>query len=82
MRPFRRSGGKLLMYTGWADPVVSAYDTIDYYRQVVRATSGGRTHETSRFARLFLIPGMTHCSGGPGPNTFDKLTPIVGSQTR
>ncbi|PRX59592.1 feruloyl esterase [Nonomuraea fuscirosea] len=77
LRPFRRSGGKLLMYTGWADPVVSAHDTIDYFRQVVRTTSGGRAHETGTFARLFLVPGMTHCSGGPGPNTFDKLTPIV-----
>lgn len=77
LRPFRRSGGKLLMYAGWADPVVSAYDTIDYYRQVVRATSGGRAHETGEFARLFLVPGMTHCGGGPGPNTFDKLTPIA-----
>ncbi|SPL99437.1 tannase precursor [[Actinomadura] parvosata subsp. kistnae] len=78
LRPFRRSGGKLLMYAGWADPVVSAYDTIDYYRRVVAVTSGGRARDTATFARLFLAPGMTHCGGGPGPNTFDKLTPIVG----
>lgn len=77
LRPFRRSGGKLIMYTGWADPVVSAYDTIDYYRQVVRATSGGRERETREFARLFLMPGMAHCGRGPGPNVFDTLTPIV-----
>ena len=57
LRPFRRSGGKLLMYTGWADPVVSAYDTIDYYRQVVRATSGGRTHESQ--------PSSRDCSSSP-----------------
>ncbi|MGP3961885.1 tannase/feruloyl esterase family alpha/beta hydrolase [Nonomuraea sp. 3N208] len=77
LKPFRRSGGKLLMYTGWADPVVSAHDTIDYYRKVVRVTSGGRERETREFARLFLFPGMTHCGRGPGPNIFDTLTPIV-----
>ncbi|TDD41676.1 tannase/feruloyl esterase family alpha/beta hydrolase [Nonomuraea terrae] len=77
LRPFRRSGGKLIMYAGWADPVVAAYDTIGHYRQVVRATSGGRADQTGDFARLFLVPGMTHCGGGPGPNAFDKLTPIV-----
>ncbi|MCA2226067.1 tannase/feruloyl esterase family alpha/beta hydrolase [Nonomuraea aurantiaca] len=83
LRPFRRSGGKLIMYTGWADPVVSAHDTIDYFRQVVRATSGERqpgsaaVARTREFARLFMVPGMAHCGGGPGPNVFDKLTPIV-----
>ncbi|MEU4232403.1 tannase/feruloyl esterase family alpha/beta hydrolase [Nonomuraea sp. NPDC026600] len=80
LEPFRRGGGKLIMYTGWADPVVSAYDTIDYYRQVVRATAGARgeaVRRTQEFARLFMVPGMTHCAGGPGPNVFDTLTPIV-----
>jgi feruloyl esterase len=79
-------GGKLLIYEGWADPVVSPYDTIGYYRRVVRATSGGRRsgdvdatalRRTQEFARLFMVSGMTHCGGGPGPNTFDKLTPLV-----
>ncbi|WP_262697907.1 MULTISPECIES: tannase/feruloyl esterase family alpha/beta hydrolase [Streptomyces] len=83
LRPFRRGGGKLLMYAGWADPVVSAYDTINYYRQVVRATSTGPAgsadaiRQTQRFARLFTVPGMTHCGGGPGPNVFDTLGPVV-----
>jgi feruloyl esterase len=75
LRPFQRSGGRLLMYQGWADPVVSAHDTVDYYRQVVEAVGGPR--RTQEFARLFLVPGMTHCGGGPGPNTLDTLTPVI-----
>ncbi|GAA2431547.1 tannase/feruloyl esterase family alpha/beta hydrolase [Actinomadura vinacea] len=77
LKPFKRSGGKLLMYTGWADPVVSAYDTIDYYNQVVQFTSNGRNSDTQEFARLFMVPGMSHCGGGPGPNVFDTLTPLT-----
>ncbi|MPY53205.1 tannase/feruloyl esterase family alpha/beta hydrolase [Streptomyces acidicola] len=77
LRRFRNGGGKLLMYAGWADPVVSAYDTIDYYRQMVRATTPGPKENREDFARLFMAPGMTHCGGGPGPNRFDTLAPIV-----
>jgi feruloyl esterase len=83
LRPFRDHGGKLLIYTGLADPVVSAYDTIAYYRQVIRVTSPAPAEspaairQTQDFARLFTVPGMTHCGGGPGPHVFDKLDLVV-----
>ena len=65
---FRDGGGKIVMYQGWADPVVPPENSIDYYEKV-RRTVG----ETAGFFRLFLVPGMSHCGGGPGPNTFDAL---------
>jgi feruloyl esterase len=68
---FKKHGGKLLMYTGWADPVVPPQDTVAYYEGVVK-TMGGLA-PTREFYRLFMAPGMGHCSGGPGPNQFDAL---------
>jgi len=62
---FRRHGGKLLLYQGSADPVVSATDTIAYYEQVSR-----RNAKALSFARLFMVPGMAHCMGGPGAASF------------
>ena len=64
---FRESGGKLLLYHGWNDPSISPLNTVDYYGQV-DAASGGDAEE---FARLFMVPGMLHCRGGPGPSQFD-----------
>jgi feruloyl esterase len=71
LTPFKKRGGKLLMYTGWADPVVPAQDTVAYYDAVVK-TMGG-LDKTRDFYRFFIAPGMGHCSGGPGPNQFDTL---------
>ena len=66
---FLGRGGKLIMYHGWADSVIPATLTIDYYSRVVqkigdRAVNGG--------VRLFMAPGMDHCGDGPGPNTFGQ----------
>jgi feruloyl esterase len=72
--PFKKHGGKLLMYTGWADPVVPPQDTVAYYEGVAK-TMGG-IEKTRDFYRFFLAPGMGHCSGGPGPNSFDHLTAL------
>jgi feruloyl esterase len=74
LTPFRRHGGKLLMYTGWADPVVPPQDTANYYEAVLK-TMGG-LEKTREFFRFFAAPGMGHCSGGPGPNQFDTLTAL------
>jgi len=68
----QQHGSKLLLYHGWSDPAISAYGTIDYYDKVVK--SAGGKQKADDFVRLFLVPGMHHCAGGPGPNTFDTLT--------
>ena len=72
---FQRRGGKLLLYHGWADPGISAYGTLRYYEDVVRAAGG--QERSDQFVKLFMVPGMHHCPGnGPGPNTFDMLTAL------
>jgi feruloyl esterase len=75
LRPFKNRGGKLLLYHGWSDFGISPEATRRYYESIVE-TVGGRA-ATEDFARLFLIPGMGHCRGGTGPDTFDGLTPLV-----
>jgi feruloyl esterase len=72
LRPFQRHGGKLILYHGWSDPDISPLNTISYYKQVEEKVG----EETPEFARLFMVPGMQHCGGGPGPNTFDAVTAL------
>jgi feruloyl esterase len=74
LAPFRKRGGRLLMYTGWSDPVVPPQDTVAYYEGVVKAMGG--LERTREFFRFFAAPGMGHCSGGPGPNQFDTLAAL------
>ena len=71
---FKARGGKLLMYTGWSDPVVAPMDVVKYYEGVTKKMGGLR--DTQEFFRFFMVPGMGHCQGGPGPNTFDTLDPL------
>ena len=73
---YRNSGGKLILYHGWSDPALTPLQTVRYYKRVVNKTSGGDIIATRRFARLFMVPGMHHCLGGPGPNIFDLLTAL------
>src|SRR5262249_2205339 len=68
---FRARGGKIVMHTGWADPILPAPDVIKYYEEVTEAMGGA--DKTKEFFRLFMAPGMGHCSGGPGPNSLDAL---------
>jgi feruloyl esterase len=68
---FRAHGGKLIQYHGWADPDISPLNSINYFESVVQASHGLST--TKSFYRLFMVPGMYHCNGGPGPNTFDSV---------
>ena len=70
---FQRSGGKLLLYHGWSDPIIAATRTIDYYEDVQRELGRRRTR---KFARLFLAPGLSHCGGGTGPGYFDYFTAL------
>jgi feruloyl esterase len=76
LAPFEQLGGKLLIYHGWADGEVPTLTSIDYYNEVVKS-SGGRA-AADAFVRLFTVPGMHHCSGGPGPDTFDSLAALEG----
>ncbi|MBV9782964.1 MAG: tannase/feruloyl esterase family alpha/beta hydrolase [Acidisphaera sp.] len=72
---FEDAGGKLIQYHGWADPVVPSLESINYYDRVL-GQEGGSIHtpsilrQTQSFYRLFMVPGMGHCSGGPGPTSF------------
>lgn len=79
---FQRRGGKLIMYHGSADPLVPPFNSINYYESVaatqplyrlVHSSALGLT-ETQRFFRLFLVPGMYHCAGGPGANVFNGVS--------
>jgi hypothetical protein len=72
---FRNAGGKLIMWHGWADPAITPIGTIAYY-QAVQDRMGGPA-ATARFARLFMLPGVGHCRGGQGPDSFDALSAIV-----
>jgi feruloyl esterase len=73
---FKARGGKAIVYQGWQDPVVNAIDTIAYYERV-RARQGSQ-QEIDRFFRLFMVPGMGHCSGGTGATNFDALAALDG----
>jgi feruloyl esterase len=66
----RNRRGKIIMWHGWEDPAISAADAVDYYSQVVRAND-----DSTDFFRLFMVPGMSHCGGGPGPNAFGQSLP-------
>jgi feruloyl esterase len=70
---FEQRGGKILMYFGWADPALNPLMGVEYYEQVSKRMGAG----TGGFFRLFMVPGMFHCSGGVGPDTFDKLGPLA-----
>lgn len=84
---FKAHGGKLISYHGWADSDITPFATLSYYNTVVaaqgraggNATAGARQSsngsalgKTQAFYRLFMVPGMGHCGGGPGPNQFGQ----------
>lgn len=69
LKAFAAAGGKLILYQGWNDPAVPALSTLDYYNSVVSRL--GRV-QTGSFVRLYMAPGMQHCSGGPGPSHFGQ----------
>jgi feruloyl esterase len=73
---FRANGGKLIHYHGWSDPDITPLNSINYYDSVAKLMSHGGNHgyrETREFYRLFMVPGMQHCNGGPGTTTFNML---------
>jgi feruloyl esterase len=72
--PFIQRGGKLIIYHGASDPAIPASRTILFYRELATTLHGA--DKTAASVRLFLVPGMQHCSGGIGPDRFDTLSAI------
>jgi feruloyl esterase len=70
LRRFKARGGKLILYHGWSDPFVPPLGTVNYYDSVV-AKMG--LQETETFIHLYMVPGMHHLDGGPGPNFFGQF---------
>ena len=70
MKAFQAHGGKLILYHGWSDAAISPLHSINYYESVL-ATMG--KPQADSFLRLYMVPGMQHCAGGPGPDDFGQL---------
>jgi Tannase and feruloyl esterase len=71
---FAQRGGKLLTYHGWSDPNIAAEASVNFYNTTTVATKPPAN--SRNWVRLFMVPGMGHCSGGEGPDSFDMLTPL------
>ena len=72
LKPFAARGGKLIMYHGWSDAALPPVAAINYYNSVEEALGPGKPE---LFMRLFMAPGMQHCGGGPGANSFGQFAP-------
>jgi len=72
---FKKRGGKLILYHGWNDASIPALNSVDYYESML---SKVEKKETDEFVRLFMVPGMQHCGGGTGPNSFGQLSVARG----
>ena len=72
---FRNHGGKVIVWHGWADQLISAYGTVDYYDRVQQQMGGPQ--KTSQFFRLFMAPGVGHCGGGTGPAPSGQLEALL-----
>lgn len=72
---FRRHGGKLIIWQGWADQAIPVFGTIDYYDTLVSRMGG--VGSTQQFARMFLFPTVAHCGGGYAASSFDLVYPMV-----
>jgi len=82
LHPFQANGGKLIHYHGFSDPDITPINSINYFESVTKVMGKGRQDEgnglrlTQQFYRLFMVPGMQHCAGGPGTDHFDALTAL------
>jgi feruloyl esterase len=73
LKPFFDRGGKLFLYHGWSDPQVNPLNSVIYFNNVLKAV--GKDKAANSIA-LFMAPGMNHCQGGEGVDTFDKVKVI------
>ena len=71
---FARRGGKLITYHGWSDPNVAPQASVNFYKSALAATQPPAS--SPEWLRLFMVPGMGHCSGGAGPDTFDMVSAL------
>jgi feruloyl esterase len=71
LKPFIDRGGKLIQYHGWSDPQIAPGNSTQYYARVLNVVGGASRVQNAY--RLFMAPGMGHCSGGEGPNSFDMV---------
>ena len=72
MSKFKAHGGKLILFHGWADPAIQPDHTVNYYNSVLDKM--GKNGDN--FMKLFMVPGMGHCSGGSGPNQVDWMSAL------
>ena len=70
LKPFESRGGKLIIYHGWNDSGISPLNSINYYESVQNKMG---KQEADSFLRLYMLPGMQHCGGGPGPDVFGQM---------
>ena len=71
---FRDAGGKILLWHGWADQLITPEGTIDYYKRVLQQMGGAQ--KTAPFLEFFLAPGVAHCGGGAGPAPYGTLDAV------
>ena len=74
LKGFVSRGGKLIQYHGWNDMLIAPRNSVNYYTSVIK-TMGGAA-KTAEWFRLFMAPGMGHCGGGAGPNSFDVMSAL------
>jgi hypothetical protein len=70
LKAFKARGGKLILYHGWNDPAITALNTLNYYDSVIKKMG---KKDVDSFVRLYMAPGVQHCSGGPGVDSFGAV---------
>ena len=74
LKAFLARGGKIIQYHGWIDPQISPRSSVRYYEDVLKTM--GQSARVQESYRLFMVPGMAHCGGGEGPNSFNMVSAI------
>jgi feruloyl esterase len=74
LAPLKKRGGKILQYSGWADQQVNPQAGLEYYETVSKRLGAAETRD---FYRVFMVPGMFHCNGGPGCGSADWLSVVI-----